>query len=119
MSRNSVKNYKFPIEEVDVPLNEDEDIPTTFISSHEADNIEKQMKVYRVFEKSAFKRYGLFLIVGCLCAYLLIVIISSILENVFNWEVSSLTTSFVELLKFLVSTLIGYVFSETIKEKNE
>lgn len=120
MNQNSIEDYQFPVGEVDVPLKEEEEeIPVAFIPPHEADNIEKQMKVYKVIEKTAFKRYGLFMIIGCLSAYFLIVVVSSILENVFEWQVSTLTTSFVELLKFLVSTLIGYVFSETIKSKDE
>ena len=119
MNQNSNNDYQFPLDEVDVPIEPSTDIPTTFMTSGEADYIEKQMKVYRVIEKSAFKRYGLFMIIGCLVAYFLIVALSSILENLCGWTVSTLTTSFVELLKFLVSTLIGYVFSETVKNKDE
>lgn len=119
MSRNSIEDYQLPTHEVDVPLDGSNDIPTTFMSPKQADFVEKQMKVYKVIEKTTFKRYGLFLIVGCLGAYFLIVVLSSILENVCGWAISSLATSFVELLKFLVSTLIGYVFSETIKSKDE
>lgn len=119
MNQNSANDSQLSVEEVDIPFEEEIEVPTTTMSPSEADSVEKQMRVYKVFEKSAFKRYGLFMIIGCLSAYFLIVVISSILENVLSWTVSSLTTSFVELLKFLVSTLIGYVFSETIKSKEE
>lgn len=116
MSQNSFDNYKFPISEVDVPpTNTEGDIPIVSMSKKEADIVEKRFKMLETHE---FKQHGLRVIIGCLIGYFLIVVLDSILFNVFEWQTSTLVTSFVELLKFLVSTLIGFVFSETIKSEN-
>ena len=108
-----------PPSEVDLPMDSEAKIPTKSIPSKEVDRIEAQMKLFKTFENHQFKIHGLYLILGCLITYFLIVVLDCISLNVFEWETSALVTSFVELLKFLVSTLIGFVFSESLKHSNE
>ncbi len=120
MSENSLVEYVCPPSNgVDAPLDDAPTIPTTSFSSSEADEIEKNMRYFKTLENHRFKLHGLQLIIWCLIGYFLIVVLDSLLLNFFNWQTSTLVTSFVELLKFLVSTLIGFVFSENMKNKNE
>ena len=93
-------------------------IMSTSLSENDGMKWEQKMQIMDREETHALKKYGFQLIIGCLIGYCIIVILDSILCNVFNWETSSIATSFVELLKFLVSTLIGFVFSESTKNKN-
>lgn len=46
-------------------------------------------------------------------------ILDTVVSNAFSWKSSELTTGFVELVEFVISTLIGYVFSEVQKRKKD
>lgn len=114
--------------EIDVPLSPEqsgkESVKTRLISSKSADEFEKRMeqqaRYYEKMDKHIYKRLGFRLLVGCGIAYLVLVILDMVLINFCkSWEQSPLVNSFVELLKFVISTLIGYVFSETTKSKND
>lgn len=104
---------------IDEPFETEDNVKATYLNTHTTLKLEEQIKVFETKEKHVFKRYGLYLIVGCLAGYFLIVVLDSILVNFMNWKTTSLETSFMELLKFLISSLIGFVFSESIKNKNE
>lgn len=85
------------------------------LSSSEVDNMEKQAEYADSMDKHVYKKHGLKLMVGCIIGYGALVLFDSIIVN-FGWQISSLAQGYVELLKFLVSTLIGFVFSETLKK---
>ena len=85
------------------------------LSSSEVDNMEKQAEYADRMDKHVYKKHGLKLMVGCIIGYGALVLFDSIIVN-FGWKISSLAQGYVELLKFLVSTLIGFVFSETLKK---
>ena len=93
-------------------------ITSILLSGDDATKFEQKLQIFQINEEHTLKKYGFRLIIGCLVGYFLIVILDFVLCNVFNWETSSISTSFVELLKFLVSTLIGFVFSESTKSRN-
>lgn len=82
----------------------------------EEQQLQRELKRQNNEQKYVFKKRGLYLMIGCGTVYAIIVITDTILSNAFNWEMSSLTNGFVELLKFIISTLIGFVFSESKKE---
>lgn len=109
--------------EIDTPLNYDNELhdtnKTKIISSEKVDDIERKAKLYDRMDKHIYKHHGFQLLIGCGIIYLLIVISDTVISNLWNWKSSELTTGFVELVKFVISTLIGYVFSETQKHKNE
>lgn len=69
-------------------------------------------------DKHFYKRKGLHLIVVCIFLYLVIVVGDSLLSAK-GYQISSYTDGFVELLKFLISTLIGYVFVDSVKHKEK
>lgn len=109
---------------IEEPLEQSDQNQTTstLLSENDAVKFEQRMQMKMQLmdrkEKHALKKYGFQLIIGCLIGYFIIVILDFILCNSLNWETSSIASSFVELLKFLVSTLIGFVFSENTKNKN-
>nr|DAM48016.1 MAG TPA: hypothetical protein [Caudoviricetes sp.] len=110
--------------EIDKPLNsnalQSQDVNMTrIIPSKEADNIERKANFYDRMDKHIYKHHGFRLLIGCGIIYLTIIILDTVISNLWNWNASELTTGFVELIKFVISTLIGYVFSETQKHKNE
>lgn len=108
---------------IDTPLEYDDEMQsadrTTIIPPEKVDDIEKQARFYDRMDKHIYKHHGFQLLIGCGLIYFLIVIADTVFSNLFNWKTSELTTGFVELVKFVISTLIGYVFSETQKHKNE
>jgi len=69
-------------------------------------------------DKHFYKRKGLHLIVVCIILYLVIVTGDSLLSAK-GYQISSYADGFVELLKFLISTLIGYVFVDSVKHKEK
>lgn len=109
--------------EIDKPLNynasQDIDMMTKTITSKEADNIEEKANLYDRMDKHIYKHHGFRLLIGCGIIYLTIVILDTVVSNLWNWNASELTIGFVELVKFVISTLIGYVFSETQKHKDK
>ncbi len=107
---------------IDTPLDYDNELQdineTTTIPSEKVDDIEKQVRLCDRMDKHIYKHHGFQLLIGCGFIYLLIVIADTVVSNLLGWKSSELTTGFVELVKFVISTLIGYVFSETQKHKN-
>lgn len=107
-------------EEVDKPPKEisfDSPNQVTTISDKMADYLERQADYADRMDKHVYKKHGLKLMIGCGIMYCSLVLIDTALLNFFKWETSGLMTGFVELLKFVISTLIGYVFSEIKKDK--
>lgn len=108
---------------IDTPLNYDDELKDTdkikTISSDKVDYIEKQIGLYDKLDKHIYKHHAFNLLIGCGIAYLIIVILDTVVSNAFSWQSSELTTGFVELVKFVISTLIGYVFSEVQKHKKD
>ena len=112
--------------EIDTPLKDNvaisEENQTTTMSSDKVDDFEKkldkQVKMLDKFDKHLYKLHALHLLVGCGIAYLTLVIFEMIVTNAFSWHIGELMNGFIELLKFIISTLIGYVFSENQKDKN-
>lgn len=83
-------------------------------------DLEQQANYADRMDKHVYKKHGLHLMIGCGIAYFVIVLFDTIFKNCFDWEMSTLSSGLVELLKFTISTLIGFVFSENInKDKNE
>lgn len=128
MNHNYYKNKsKRDNPEIDTPLEYDEKISisneTTILPSKQVDNfeeeLEKKAQIFDKMDKHLYKQHGFHLLIGCGIAYLVLVIFDVIVSNAFSWKQSELMNGFVELLKFVISTLIGYVFSETQKHKNE
>lgn len=106
--------------EIDEPFSQSKNDPLntmlTQYSSHQADYFEKQANYADRMDKHVYKKHGLKLMVGCGIAYFIIVIFDTLCVNIGSWTTSSLTSGFVELLKFTASTLIGFVFSENLKK---
>ena len=83
---------------------------------------EKQSKIKADYadrmDKHYYKRKGFQFILICLIGYAVIVIIDSVLQTFFEIKISSYADGFIELLKYIVSTLIGFVFADT-RHKDE
>lgn len=107
---------------IDVPLESNEN-KTTVIPSNKVNNfeekLERQAQILDKIDKHFYKLQAFRLLIGCGIAYLVLVILEMIIINAFSWNTGELMNSFVELLKFVISTLIGYVFSETQKHKDK
>lgn len=115
------------ISEIDVPPNETitsnaEDCKQKIVEQHidkkDYESLEQKAKYADRMEKHIYKKHGLHLMIGCLIAYGTLVILDTLIPN-FNIEMSKLSDGFVELLKFIVSTLIGFVFSESLKHDKD
>ena len=109
---------------IDVPFCDEtivyENIPdfsnhTKSVDKKTADDLERQANYADRMDKHVYKKHGLKLMIGCGIAYILMVIFDTITIN-FGWQTSSLASGLVELLKFVISTLIGFVFSENVKK---
>ncbi len=113
--------------EVDIPLSDSElntnEKRTVLMTSKKVDSyedeLEKQARYHEKMDKYLYKRHAFHLLIGCGITYLFLVILDMIVSNLFGWNPSDLLDRFIELLKFVISTLIGYVFSENHKHKNE
>lgn len=115
------------ISEIDVPPNETitsnaEDCKQKIVEQHidkkDYESLEQKAKYADRMEKHIYKKHGLHLMIGCLIAYGTLVVLDTLIPN-FNIEMSKLSDGFVELLKFIVSTLIGFVFSESLKHDKD
>ena len=115
------------ISEIDVPPNEattnnaekyEQKIVEQHIDKKDYESLEQKAKYADRMEKHIYKKHGLHLMIGCLIAYGALVVLDTLVPN-FKIEMSKLSDGFVELLKFIVSTLIGFVFSESLKHDKE
>lgn len=112
------------LSEVDEPflpesmIKQKENNPAKSISNAESEKLEKQVRYADRMERHIYKRYGYKLLIGCLLGYGFLVLFDTIISG-FNFAISAFADSFVELLKFVVSTLIGFVFSENLKNDKE
>ena len=120
MTKNTDSHNEEIVSEIDEPL-----LPTNTVkksaknssksvSDTESERLERQFRYADRMERHIYKRQGFRLLIGCLIGYGYLVIFDTIIVS------SGLTTStffegFIELLKFVVSTLIGFVFSENLK----
>lgn len=84
--------------------------------------LERQSKIKADYadrmDKHYYKRKGFQFILACLIGYAVIVIIDSVLQTFFEIKISSYADGFIELLKYIISTLIGFVFADT-RHKDE
>lgn len=92
--------------------------PTQALKDKEASSFENKANFADRMDKHWYKKYGLDLMIGCGVVYILLVLFDSITCNMFKWQTSELMNGLIELLKFVVSTLIGFVFSENRKKDN-
>lgn len=125
-----IKNTDKPKEkilEIDIPpssslIDDSEDYSQKIVERSVAKNmtetLEQKAKYADRMERHIYKRHGYQLMIGCLIAYGALVLVDTFIPN-FNIEMSKLSDGFVELLKFIVSTLIGFVFSENLKNDKE
>lgn len=102
-------------EKDDINFNDNRDTET--LNNDKAIWLENQANYVDRMEKHWFKKYGLNLMIGCGIVYIALVIFDTITYNIWEWKASELMTGLIELLKFVVSTLIGFVFSENLKNK--
>lgn len=106
--------------EIDEPFSQSDDDSLnpmfTQFSPRQADDFEKRANYADRMDKHVYKKHGLKLMIGCGIAYFIIVIFDTLCVNIGSWTTSTLTSGFVELLKFTSSTLIGFVFSENLKK---
>lgn len=100
----------------------EEDVPLSFsphnvnqLSADDVEAAERKANLADRLEKHVYKKHGLHLMIGCIIGYGAVIVFDTIM-SIFGWQTSSLTQGFVELLKFLISTLIGFVFSESLKK---
>lgn len=123
----SIDKSKEKILEIDVPPNTiptDEDgiyatkIVEQSVAKNVTETLEQKAKYANLMERHIYKRHGLHLLIGCLCAYGLVVVFDTF-TPLMNVKISEFSSGFVELLKFVVSTLIGFVFSESLKNDKE
>ncbi len=68
-------------------------------------------------DKHRYKRRGFQLILLCILLYTLIVVGDSFLKA-YGLEISTYVDGFIELIKFLISTLVGFVFADSFKGSN-
>lgn len=114
MNNTTEKVRSEPIPEEDEPI-----ISSTNnvnqLSSDDVASAERKANLADRMEKHVYKKHGLNLMIGCIIGYGAVIVLDTII-SAFGWQISSLTQGFVELLKFLISTLIGFVFSENLKK---
>lgn len=118
MNQN-MDEYKMPPSEIDKPFSdEDKETPTLSMSPQEGADIESKLKIEKARESRHFRERGFKLIIVCLIAYAAIALAVSFISAFKDWEPNTTVTGFTELLKFIISTLIGYVFADvTNKDK--
>lgn len=118
-SQDNCTNELF-YKEVDEPF-EDADIKKPYtgiqtLKNNEVTSLEEKANYADRMDKHWYKKYGLDLMIGCGIAYIVLVIFDTVTCNIWAWKTSELMTGLIELLKFVVSTLIGFVFSESKKK---
>lgn len=104
---------------IDTPFEDDpkyQCFNTLLINKHDVDTLENAVKYADGMDKHIYKKHGLNLLWATGIAYIIMVLFDTIITNVFSWQTSELMHGLIELLKFLVSTLMGYVFCETSKK---
>ena len=126
MSDSSDNTIEEIVSEIDIP-------PTNYTSQKEpkqrrlteenvsdklTKTLEQQIQYANRMERHIYKRQGFLLRIGCLIAYGFLVIFDTLVPT-FGFQISKLSDGFVELLKFIVSTLIGFVFSENLKNDKD
>lgn len=118
-SQDNCTNELF-YKEVDEPF-EDADIKKLYtgiqtLKNNEVTSLEEKANYADRMDKHWYKKYGLYLMIGCGIAYIVLVIFDTVTCNIWSWKTSELMTGLIELLKFVVSTLIGFVFFESKKK---
>lgn len=104
---------------IDTPFEDDpkyQNAQTLIMTQREADNIENALKYADGMDKHIYKKHGFKLLCASGGTYIVIVILNTISTNALNWQTSELMSGLIELLKFVISTLMGYVFCETSKK---
>lgn len=81
-------------------------------------SLEQKAKYADRMERHIYKRHGLHLLVGCLIGYGALVVFDTFVP-LMNVTTSEFSSALGELLKFVISTLIGFVFSENLKNDKE
>lgn len=118
--------------EEDVPDSPDTSSNTaeeTSLSDREVRKLEIEASTWNAFKfwgykteqlklEKELKNKGYRLMVGCLVALFVMFILETVLLN-YNQEIGDSFSALFELLKFLISSLSGYLFSLTIHAKEE
>lgn len=89
----------------------------TNLSDDEIRELERKAEFAQKLQTLILREKALGFMIGCLVGYLLIVIADTIVINI-GMQTSTMTNGFVELVKFIISTLIGFTFSESLKNDN-
>ncbi len=125
MMNGNTDEEKNKISEIDVPPTENDinyqshsKILEKSISEAETKELERKAAYADRMERHIYKKHGLDLMIGCLIAYGLIVVFDTFTSKM-GVKISEFASSFVELLKFMVSTLVGFVFSDNLKNKDK
>lgn len=84
------------------------------------DGIRNVIDYHDNMDRHKYKRYGFWLIVATMVAFLLVAILDSFLVNfISEYKTSSITEGFIDLLKYIIPTLIGFVFADTKGNKSK
>lgn len=83
------------------------------LSEQEINILERKIDL---FGKIKREKKGFILLFCCLSVYGILISCEYVFSNIWDWEVSNTMQGYTELLKFMVSTLVGYLFSETKKK---
>lgn len=120
----SLNTYNTPVikSEIDIPPDSNES--TTIVSksqiktlsNKDVDKMEAEFKYAEKMEKHVYKRHGLNLLIWSGVAYIVLVIFDTYIINK-GGQTSPYMEGLVELIKFIISTLIGFVFSDKLKDK--
>lgn len=90
------------------------------LSQYSPQGIKNIIDYHDNMDRHKYKRYGFWMIVGALSAFLMISILDSILLNrISEYKTSSVTEGFVDLLKYIIPTLIGFVFADSKGNKSK
>lgn len=95
--------------EIDVPF-EDKPAAVSRLSDASVEELEKRVKLASDYFNVRLKDNALRLIVFCIVTIILICVADSFLIN-FNLKTSAFLNGTFELFKFLLSSLIGYLFA--------
>ncbi len=98
-------------EEEDKPLFSNEIQPEKEIPSHSVDEIEHRLKIAKGWQNIMLKDEGFWLLILCIALAAGTYIADCVLINQ-GMKSSSLMTGFFELLKFIISILLGFVFAK-------
>ena len=86
------------------------------LSNKDVDKLEAEFKYAEKMEKHVYKRHGLNLLICSGVVYVLLVIFDTVIINS-GYQTSPFMEGLLEMIKFIISTLIGFVSFYNIKDK--